>query len=129
MPPTTTPASIISDAIASLTQAANVAVRCGTNSPGLMTDYFTTQLSKSEEQAQAELSRALSEARQARNQRDEALNSLKNIENEQVTHKQQFDTWKDAVSRDPSFGHSARSSCLLRMRDRLIHAHPIVAFS
>lgn len=128
MPPTTTPASIISDAIASLTQAANVAVRCGTNSPGLMTDYFTTQLSKSEEQAQAELSRALSEARQARNQRDEALNSLKNIENEQVTHKQQFDTWKDAVSRDPSFGHSARS-CLLGMRDRLFHTHPIVAFS
>jgi len=102
MPPTTSPASIISDAIASLTHAATVAVCCGINNSGNATDCFVAQLSKSEEQAQAELSRALSDARQARNQRDEALNSLRSVENEQVTHKQHLDTWKTAVSPHPS---------------------------
>ncbi|KAF9781576.1 hypothetical protein BJ322DRAFT_1077015 [Thelephora terrestris] len=80
-PPTSTPASIISDAIASLSRAADAA------------------LSKSEERAQAELSRALSDARQAKNQRDEALNSLRAIEIEQVTHKQQLNNWKAAADR------------------------------
>ncbi|KAF9644144.1 hypothetical protein BDM02DRAFT_3122355 [Thelephora ganbajun] len=101
MPPgATTPASIISDAIASLTHAANVA------------------LSKSDEQAQAELSRALSDARMARNQRDEALNSLKTIESEQVNHKQQLDTWKTAVDQaDSTIQHQADTIAQLRQEN------------
>lgn len=67
-----------------------------------LTDCSAAQLSKSEEQARADLSRALSEARQAKNQRDEVLNSLRTIESEQVTHKQQLDTWKAAVSQQSS---------------------------
>ena len=98
MPPTATPASIISDAIASLTHAATVAVFVQVYKSESATHRSVAQLSKSEEQAQAELVRALSDARQARNQRDEALNSLRNIESEQVTHKQQLDGWKTAVS-------------------------------
>jgi outer membrane PBP1 activator LpoA protein len=50
-----------------------------------------------EDQARLDVTRAASEARQARSQRDEALNALRAVEMEQSNHTQQLQGWKTAV--------------------------------
>ena len=86
-----TPASIIADALSSLTKAANLAVSIPSRIFSRLFAYSYPQLATVEEQAKSDIA-------QARRERDEAVKALHDIQLQEKEWQRRVDGWQVSVS-------------------------------